>query len=215
MHKKNEAIGTNTEKGIKKKFEEYSNYIIEEITEIDSMFDAYIGIYNKRVDCVELINMAPAFWGLVMDSFLNYSILMLAKLFDNDNEVISINKYINFVEQNKKYLFSNEINTDLAMKVKHIKKKLEEKENYINKLKYVRDKSVAHNDKNIINKKIDVYEQHNFTIEEIHTLIEMVKEIVNIFWFEYSNIYEVLEATNKGDYEIVFDALKSYRELNI
>lgn len=32
------------------KFEIYSKYIIDEITEIDSMFDAYIGIYNKRVD---------------------------------------------------------------------------------------------------------------------------------------------------------------------
>lgn len=194
-------------------FEKYNNYIIEEIMAIDLMFDAYVGIYNKRVEDINLINMAPAFWRMVIYAFFNNSILMLAKLYDNDSDVISVNKYLNFVEQNGKFIYHR--NTNMHIEIDKIRLRFKENENIVAKLKTVRDKCVAHNDKSVINRKIDLYKENNFTIGEINTLIQFVKDMINIFWSEYSNIYEILEATNKGDYEIVFDALKSYRELNI
>ncbi len=199
------------EKNIRVKFEKYSNYIIDEIVEIDAMFDAYIGTYNKLVDHVELINISPGFWSLVYEAFLYYSVLKLAKLYDGDNSVISIEKYINFIEQNLKYIYKENEREIVKKQVRNIKKCLEEKKDIIGKIKTVRDKMIAHNDKKIILEETDLFEEMSFIIAEIHMLIDIVKEIINTFWEEYSDEYEILEIIDKNDYERIFEALEMYK----
>lgn len=159
------------------------------------------------------INMSPAFGGMVMEAFLGYSVLGLAKLYDIDKSAVSIEKYINYVEQNSKSIYGDEIDKKFLLEIKRMHKCYEDKSEIINKLKNVRDKSVAHNDKSIIIHSIDVYKKNNFIIKEIHSLIDFVKEIVNVFWGKYSNTEEVLEAINKDDFEIVFRALESYKNI--
>jgi hypothetical protein len=177
------------------KYKKIYDYLADEITYIESMFDLYISLYNKRTTNLSQLNLAPAFFRLTTQAFLENSILRLCKLFDDDNKSISIYKLINYAEQN--------IQSEYP-KLKLIKQKYQNivDEDIKQKLKKLRDNLLAHNDK--LNLDTDVWKQIGITIGEFHKIINSILEMLG----DYSEIVEgqrtINRASNKNDIDDLF-----------
>jgi len=91
------------------KLRKYSDFLLNEYMKIDYMFESYFYLYNQQKDgnILYVMNKTPMFWGFTMDAFLNESILLLSKLFDEDKNTISILKFLNYIDQNKNNIWSD------------------------------------------------------------------------------------------------------------
>jgi len=91
---------------IKESFEKYLQTLFQDLTRIDSLFELSIHIDNYRSNRLKELNIAPSFFGLVLDSFFYSTVVSLARLFDSykvlnrsDKNLI---RFMNFAEQNIK-----------------------------------------------------------------------------------------------------------------
>ena len=91
-----------------KNFLKNEDFIVNQIQQIDNMFELYIHLHNSKRDKLKELNIAPGFFGLTMVAFVESSILKLSKLFDEDKNTINITKYLNIIEQQKKLIFKCE-----------------------------------------------------------------------------------------------------------
>ena len=64
-------------------FEKYLESLFTEIRAVYSKYELYLHLQNKRIDRIEEINIAPAFFQLVFDSLFTSIIVTLGKIYDN------------------------------------------------------------------------------------------------------------------------------------
>jgi AbiU2 len=87
----------------KELFEKYLKALFQELTRIDSFFELSIHIDKYRSNRLNELNIAPSFFGSVLDSFIYTTVVSLARYYDSyktlkrsDRNLI---RFINFVEQ--------------------------------------------------------------------------------------------------------------------
>jgi hypothetical protein len=91
-----------------KKFSDYRRYLREEIHRFHETVDVYRQIQERKVDHPELINLAPAFFGVVELSLFTTIVLWGDKLFDEKGEC-SLFNFLVLVEYNRKWLTTEEL----------------------------------------------------------------------------------------------------------
>lgn len=100
------------------KYYKYQEFLLDELTFIDSMFDLYIFLYNQHVTRVDVLNIAPAFFRLTENALLENASIRLSRLYDSNKNTITIRKFINYIEQNKKMIFEEESHSKVCETVK-------------------------------------------------------------------------------------------------
>ena len=170
----------------KKLYRQYNDFIFEEAAIAMDMFQLYVGLYNSRIAFLDEQNVAPAFFQMVTRALLENSVLRVAKLYERDSgtsQTITLIKLINNVEQNAKKIKPNTEEKALQI-VNDVKKKIQDREAELGKLKTLRDRALTHNDKMYYMR--DIWAEVGLSTGSIVTLIELVAEISN----EFKNLYE-------------------------
>ncbi len=90
-------------KELEKKFEEYREYLKYEATKLTSYIMLYRHLNERKVDRLDEMNMAPAFFGITFEVLLTGIILWTEKLFDEKSERGLIN-FLRFIENNHELL---------------------------------------------------------------------------------------------------------------
>ena len=170
-------------KEIMNKSELYSKYekvLINESDYIEKSFSMYFELYNSQITHKDSYSVGPIFFNLACNALLEVSITRLAKLYEEDPKVMSIYKYLEFVEQNAQEICI-EKKTRLRELVVINKRKLREEYGWkLKQLKQIRDNALAHNNKQIFLYE-DKWEVTGLLISDFRTLIKLPYEIINDF----------------------------------
>lgn len=178
---------------------------------VDSMFDLYIYLYNQKVERIDVLNIAPAFFGLTIHALLENATIRLCRLYDSDKNTITITKYINYVEQNTKAIFDEKHYKEIYKIVQESKKKIESFSKEISELKSMRDTALAHNDPCKLTINFDMWSDKDIHIADIHNLIEYGATVVNNFCHFSDSTVHSISATNKLDVEGLLNILERYK----
>lgn len=153
------------------------------------------GKYNEEFD------QASSFLMLTADAHMLATIIGLYKICDADPETVNIHKFLNFVEQNRAILFSDQSFKERVRGGRNYKVKIEARASnpikiddysYIiaelrnrfgtfpeSNLKKIRDKTLAHIDRKSVVKGIDLFQEYPVTISQIEEIIEDIDEALN------------------------------------
>jgi len=88
---------------MEKKFEQYRHYLTREATRLASYIALFRRLHERQADRLEEMNIAPAFFQVVIDALSSAIILWVDKLFDERAEH-SIFNFLTFIEHNRKIL---------------------------------------------------------------------------------------------------------------
>ena len=155
-------------------YKKHVNYLSEQLVVASEFFDCYKAIYNQQYKDVGILNEFPGFFQMCKQSFLHLSSLILSKLFDI-NSGISLRKCRNILEQNWNEIVKDDY--DRINLLKEIDYYLDQTKEYVDKLKTIRDKYLAHNDKKLL--EIDnIWANVRMTIGDYHKLIQAAYEII-------------------------------------
>lgn len=86
-----------------KKFEAYRHYLNYEAIRLSSWVNLFRRLHERRVDRLEEINIAPAFFQVTTDALLSAIILWVDKLFDERGDR-GIFNFLMFIENNRNLL---------------------------------------------------------------------------------------------------------------
>lgn len=89
-------------------FSNYRKHLREEIYRFRDCVAVYRQIQERKTDRLEVINQAPAFFGIVESALFTSIVLWGDKLFDEDGERGLFN-FLTFVEYNRKWLTTEEL----------------------------------------------------------------------------------------------------------
>ena len=163
------------EETIREGFLRKVDYLIEGLLRAKDYFDCYETIYNQQYENVKPLNVFPGFFQLCKQSFLYMPSVILAKMFDDD-EKISLPKCRRTLEQNWNSIVLN--NADRAILAEY-DQYLEESKEKKEKLKYIRDKLLAHNDPVAIQDD-NLWATANMTVGDYWCLFRTAYEIIGI-----------------------------------
>lgn len=91
-----------------KHFTDYRKYLRDEIHRFRDSVAVYRQIEERKVDQLEIINLAPAFFGVVQSALFTTIVLWADKLFDEKGERGFFN-FLTFIEYNRKWLTTAEL----------------------------------------------------------------------------------------------------------
>lgn len=86
-----------------RKFEDYRRYLREEVRRLAMYVRVYRRLHERRKDRLDELNIAPAFFGTVLDALFSVIILWVDKLFDEEGERGLFN-FLTFIEYNREHL---------------------------------------------------------------------------------------------------------------
>lgn len=124
---------------VKDKYDKFKAFLLNELMYIDSMFDLHIYLKNQHVGRVEVLNISPAFFGLAENALLECAAIRLCKLYDSDTKAVTVVKFLNYVEQNLRSIFSEEYHKEIREKVQADRVQLKRYQCKFNLLKKIRD----------------------------------------------------------------------------
>lgn len=195
------------------KYYQYLNFIFDELTYIKSAFELYIHVYNKRttVEDLAILNISPAFWGMVTDALLNNSVIKLCKLYDSNTDTITISKFIKFISSNATKIFNAKNIYEITTLISNDTDLIQTKAGFILKLKELRDKSLAHNDKKLFQINSSIWSKVDLKIGDIRMLIDTCADIVNNYVHFSDETFQVIEFMNSKDIDKTLDIIKKYK----
>ena len=159
---------------------------------------------------IDELNVAPAFFGLTIKALLENSVLRLAKLYDSSNGSATISAFLDFIEQNVNAVFENDNFIRIKKDIIKDRENLKSQSERLLKLRVIRDRVLAHNDKKFVHSLKDVFIEQNFIIRDIRELISLGADIVNNYSVYFSGKYVNIYAGNKLDVENVLEILQKH-----
>lgn len=183
-------------------------------------------LYKKLLDYERTMNremnIAPAFFQIVMYSLEHTYIIDIFKLYDRDRNAKGIRKAVNLCEQNSA-LFPRErimfIDEELGIKdvvkiniikdVRIIREKLSALDPVIISLKGRRDGYYAHNDKNFIDNLHSLAIKYPLSLREISDLILTANEILNTLLRDLTGEVVATKSSNYDDIDNIFKILNT------
>lgn len=171
------------------------------------------------------LNQAPHFFTLTMRAHLDDALLTLSRILDRHEDSLSIWKFLNFVEQNRK-IFSDQAfyqrikeNTDFKSLLKsHIpitpeeirehRQKLGNLEEATNNIRKWRDTVLAHNDREFCIKGKAISKEHPLKVQKLKEVIDTLVEIMNSYSRAYNSSRFLEKFTGEDDIRYVMDFIR-------
>lgn len=192
----------------REEFVERLNFLRDELLEADACFDLYKVLRNQQYIDVEPMNLAPGFFQVVMHSSINCAALHLARLYEENSQGVTISKLRNQLEQNCSQIG---IKRDRAKQAcQEIDRLWNANSEGIGKLKYLRDKTLAHNDKESLADTL--WADVGITVGIYHQLISGAHDAICICYEILDLPIPALLPSSKRDFDQIIYALKSSQE---
>lgn len=207
-----------------KKFEEYRQYLITEATRLASFIALFRKLYEHRVDRLEEMNIAPAFFQVVTDALLSAIILWVNKLFEERGER-SIFNFLTFIEYNRNILAVEQLKRRKSYPDGHwmldrdpitlaaINQDREHIQNLdcLKNFKALRDKFYAHFDKEYFFDRKRMADEAP-TWGDLEKVIKVTSDVINNYSAAYDGQLFVLEPVNINDLSYLLDRLHKCKE---
>ena len=193
--------------------EEFKNrllFVKSQVLSAYELFEAYIYIYNKQASDVSTMNLVPGFFQLTLYAFLNQFVVILSRLYDDDSDSINLSKLRNCFEQSAKGIgLQAAVKKQLLAQIDEL---INSQENNVTKLKILRDKALAHNDKLVIKNNVWT-ENAQISIKEYSDLIETAYNIVCICLTAIDEAIPLRTIGIETDVDLILDSLKAALEI--
>lgn len=194
------------------------------LIEANDCYKVYNKLNDYRKDYLEILNLSPSFFTIVLYSLENTFMMALAKLFDSDKTTLSLHKILNICENNQK-LFKKEltfpfyeggtdkivdneiIKVNLIEDIKKTRLEISSLEKSISSLKGRRDKKYAHNDKQYIDKLTELADKYPLNHHDIESLIECAGKILNRLLNDLNGEVMLTYHSNYGDIDEIIKIL--------
>ncbi|KQB76840.1 hypothetical protein AB2T90_14490 [Clostridium butyricum] len=182
--------------------------LLSELVKCNSQYKLYRLLLEKTNSNLKELNLAPAFFQLVINSLSSNVILTLAKIYEQPKRSGgSIYKLLNKIEQSWKEINNEQINASIINEHREVLKQMNE---IIDNLFDWRDKCYAHYDKDYFLDGKNISEDFKITFGNIEQLIDKAKEILNYYYSALTGKYMCCEATNFDDVNRIINILKEH-----
>lgn len=203
-----------------KKFENYRLFLKEEAALLASFVALYRRLHERRADRLIEMNIAPAFFGVVIEALVSCIILWVGKLLDKHGER-GIFNFLTFIEHNidifeieqLKRRLMNPAAQWIFEKEAITLERIDEDRNIIQSLsglqsfKTRRNKFYAHFDKNYFFDRERLAEEAPLTWGDLQKVIDIISEIFNRYSSAYDGQLFVLRPDNINDLDQLLDRL--------
>ncbi|KAA9023562.1 AbiU2 domain-containing protein [Niallia endozanthoxylica] len=188
--------------------------LMQEIIQVKSKFKLWQHIQQQRNEYIDELNLAPAFFTLILQSMFNDVIITTAKLYEHGKGTINLNKLINIAENHKEIFIYEEKNKSLLNNevIKEHKVCIETKKEQLDNLFTWRDRVYAHNDKKYFFEKNQVIKDAELTIENLEDLLQNAWEIVNFYSLALEGNAWYPESIDTLDVDCILSILKNFNE---
>jgi len=175
---------------------------------------------------------ALTFFSLTMNSHLFSTVMSINRFIDSHRDALHLDIFFEFIKNNlslfsaksyKKRLLDNGVDSeecehwvnlhrDITMEmVEQDKAKVESLP--VHNLKVWRDKKLAHIEKDLVTKSVDVMKEFPVTIQEIDTIISTLHEILDRYRIAYDGTQWILGLPpTKHQMDYIMDAILFYRQ---
>jgi hypothetical protein len=203
-----------------KQFEDYRYYLQYEASRLASYVALYRRLYERRVDRLEEMSIAPAFFSVTADAPFSAIILWTDKLFDEHAER-GIFNFLKFVEHHRD-IFTIEhlkrrrnypdghwmLDRDpIARQTINEHRKSIQNLDCLKSFKTRRDKFHAHFDKKYFFDRKRLADEAPLTWGDLEKVIEALADIINHYSADYDGQLFSLEPMNIKDLDYLLDRL--------
>ena len=209
-----------------RKFEEYRLYLNYEATCLAGFVKLFRRLYERRVDRLEEINIAPAFFQITTDALLSAIILWVDKLFDERGER-GIFNFLMFIENNRNILAIEQLNRRKNYPDGHWMlnrdpitiEMINENRRYIQNLdclqnfRTLRDKFYGHFDREYFFDRERMANEAP-TWGDLEKVTVVISDVINRYSAAYDGQLFVLEPENINDLGYLLDRLHTYTKSN-
>jgi hypothetical protein len=202
------------------KFEEYREHLRQEAVRLASYVRLYRRLHERRADRLAEMNMAPAFFQVVIDALFSAIVLWVDKLFSERSER-GLANFLMFCEYNLSIFGIKELQRRRNYPDGHWMldrepitfQTIQDQRDRINNLKSLRsfklrrDKFHAHFDKEYFFDGARLSKDAPLKWSDLEELIEVMKDIVNTYSAAYDGNLHELEPMNVTDVDYLLDRL--------
>lgn len=207
-----------------KKFEEYRHYLTYEATCLVSFINLFRRLYERRVDRLEEINIAPAFFQVTTNALLSAMILWADKLFDTKGER-GIFNFLMFIEHNRNILAIEKLkrrknypeghwmlNRDpITLEMINGDRRYIENLDCLQSITTLRDNFYGHFDKEYFFDRARMANEAP-TWGDLEKLTVVISDVINRYSAAYDGQLFVLEPENINDLDYLLDSLHTCRK---
>ncbi len=203
------------------KFEEYRQYLQEEAIRLISYIRLYKQLHELRHDRLNEMNIAPAFFQIVIDALFPVIVIWVDKMFSKKSER-GLWNFLTFCEHNCNILEIKELQrrrnyaddhwmlqdrkSITFQTIQHDKIMINEL-NSLSSFKLRRDKFHAHFDKEYFFDREKLSEDAPLIWSDLEAVVKIVKEITNRYSVAYDGSSNLLEPINVTDIRRLLDRL--------
>lgn len=213
------------------KLEAILNKMLHEITVINTNWIMWNGLREEMQNGAKyeiLLDFSPCFWTITLNNLLSRALLGTAKLYDENKKCMGLQKIINICEQNQE-LFSKSrtatytdgytgektsftVSKDVSESIRIARQKYQDIHDSRTQLMSLRDKYLAHADKDIFLDVETFYHEVALKKEAFEELIETAANILNSFLANLSDTRVYIEFENSEDYQKLLRYAKEGKE---
>ena len=200
--------------------------LIRELMHIESKVELLFHINKRKADRLDQLNIAPAFFGLVIDSLQSDTIISLSRIYDRDPNSSTLFDLLQFVEANLEIFTPESLQSrdpnglkfwqaERQITQEVIDKQRREIESFIDilhNLRLRRNKRYAHFDKQYAYEPLKLNEDAPLTFADFRKLISVAKSIADSYLFAFDNSSRSWQPTNLFDIDKVLEILYKYQK---
>lgn len=206
VNKEEYLVSSGNENQQKESFEQKVDFLIDELYKADEYFRGFEAFYNAAAAHGQTANLAKGVFHLSIQAYLNMSATALARLYDSNRDTISVIKIRSFLEQNWNSLCPEH---NRKATLDEIDSELKKVNGRIEKIKTLRDRALAHNDKKQLNE--DVWIDAGVSVKDYRDLISSAHEVLAICCCLLDKPVPCLNMGIAEDVQTIMDALVLYK----
>jgi|APSaa5957512535_1039671.scaffolds.fasta_scaffold58867_2 hypothetical protein len=195
------------------KFEEYHKYLRQEAIRLVSHIKLYQRLHELRAERLDEMNIAPAFFQVVVDALFSTIVLWTHKMFDEKSER-GLTNFLTFCEYNLKIFKLEELKRrknypedhwilkdrkPITLETINDDRELIRKLEALPSFKLQRDKFHAHFDKEYFFDRKKLAEEAPLRQSDLTQVVDAMKNIINGYSADYDGNLYVLEPINVTD----------------
>lgn len=202
-------------------FEEYRRFLLNEAQRLTRYIDVYSLLRECKNDRLEEMNIAPAFFGTVIDALFSATILWTDKMFDEKSER-GLGNFLKFCENNVRILAVKELRRRNNYSDNHwmISDRLDvsyqDTQNHRQKIEQMkclpsirlrRDKFHAHFDAKYFFDRRKISDEAPLFSDDFREVVDTMEEIINFYSTSYDGKIFSLRMKNIDDINNILDRL--------
>lgn len=207
------------------KFEDYRKYLLSEAERLIGYICVYKRLHERQKDRLEIINISPAFFQIVIDSLFSVIVIWADKLFCKKSER-GLWNFLTFCEHNRKIFEISELKRRrnypdghwmlnrepiTLQSIQEDKKTIENIES-LPSFKLRRDKFHAHFDKDYFFNRSKIGEDAPLKWNDLDQIMETIKDIMNGYSASYDGNVHHLKPMNINDIDYLLDQLHKFKK---